>query len=481
MAFGLFKKKEAADLILINGRIKTLLIDDPEVESLAVRDGKIIAMGDQEGILEDFEDQQTELIDLEGGVVLPGFILMEENLVMDCFKDLCYFIKESLDLEALKESLEKELLTKNYVFGYGYHPRVVSGFTPEEMRDVLDEISLDKPIVLLSSGGFQVWLNSIALEQVKSIAEEEGVAQITLPYIVGVLELLDFEKLQENIFNQAKAYCQEGFTAFFDLGTPDYFQSLYQEALVGFYQEGFLKQRFYGSLLINREVDPKGLAQKLMQNRTLCAELDGFINFNLLHLLVKEDREPGLGLSRNGLHEVVIAASERDFDLYLESLGPDSLRLSLEVFDEVRGSGYRKNILMLATDETITDDMKEEFISLEDIHVIAKDRETIESNTEIARYREAESLENYTDKMNIEAAILLGEEDKLGALDLGHYADFVIFNGDPFKEDVKVVMTILGGEIVYDVEEDLASNWYIEYQKTHLGQEVLGEFQEEDD
>lgn len=83
--------------------------------------------------------------------------------------------------------------------------------------------------------------------------------------------------------------------------------------------------------------------------------------------------------------------------------------------------------------------------------------------------------------MNIEAAILLGEEDNLGALDLGHYADFAIFNGDPFKEGAKVVMTILGGEIVYDAEEDLDSNWYIEYQKTHQGQEVLGEFQEEDD
>lgn len=77
MAFGLFKKKEVADLILINGKIRTLLIDDPEVESLAISGGRIIAMGDQEGILSDFEDEQTELIDLEGGVVLPGFILMK--------------------------------------------------------------------------------------------------------------------------------------------------------------------------------------------------------------------------------------------------------------------------------------------------------------------------------------------------------------------------------------------------------------------
>lgn len=481
MAFGLFKKKEAADLILINGTIRTLLVDDPEVQSLAVRDGKILAMGDQEEILADFEDDQTELIDLEGGVVLPGFILMRENLVMDCFQDLCYFIDESWDLETLKESLKQELEKGDYIFGYGYHPRVVSDLGPEEMRAVLDEVSSEKPLVLLSSGGFQVWLNSFALEQVKAVAEEEGVAQITLPYIVGVLELLDFERLQEKILEQAKHYCQEGVSSLFDLGTPDYFQSLYQEALVGFYQEGFLKQRFYGSLLINREVDPNGLAQKLMQNRTLCAELEGFINFNLLHLLVKEDKEPGLGLSKEGLHEVVLAASERDFDLYVETLGPESLRQTLEVFDEVRGSGYRKNLLMLATEETITDEMRDEFISLDDIHVQAKEKAGFDKKKTMATYRDARSMEEYTDMMNIETASLLGEEDKLGALDLGHYGDFAIFDVDPFQGKANLVMTILGGQVVYDQEEDQTANWYKDYQKIHLGEEELGDFEKMED
>ena len=478
MAFGLFKKKEAADLILINGEIRTLLVDDPSVDSLAVLDGRIIAMGNQEEILADFEDQHTELIDLEGGVALPGFILMKENLVMDCFQDLCYFIGEAWDLDTLKEALGKELENQDYIFGYGYHPRVVTDLTPEEMRDVLDDVSMSKPIVLLSSGGFQVWLNTLALEQVKAVAEQEGVAQITLPYIVGVLELLDFERLQERILEKAKYYCQQGVTSLFDLGTPDYFQSLYQEAIVGFYQENFLKQRFYGSLLINREVDSKGLAQKLMQNRTLCAELEGLINFNLLHLLVREDKEPGLGLSKDGLHEVVFAASERDFDLYVETLGPESLRRTLEAFDEVRGSGYRKNLLMLATNETITSEIKEEFISLDDIHVLPKDEYGFDKEKEMVTYKESTSMEYYTDKMNIEAAILLGKEDNLGALDLGHYADFAIFDRDPYQEDAQVVMTILSGEIVYDWEEDRESNWHKEYQNVHEG---FGNLQDQED
>ena len=96
-------------------------------------------------------------------------------------------------------------------------------------------------------------------------------------------------------------------------------------------------------------------------------------------------------------------------------------------------------------------------------------------------YRDAKSMEEYTDKMNIEGGILLGEEDKLGPLDLGHYGDFAIFDGDPFQGNANVVMTILGGQVVYDQEEDKNSNWYIDYQRTHLGEDGLGDFQEMED
>jgi cytosine/adenosine deaminase-related metal-dependent hydrolase len=99
----------------------------------------------------------------------------------------------------------------------------------------------------------------------------------------------------------------------------------------------------------------------------------------------------------------------------------------------------------------------------------------------MATYRDARSMEEYTDRMNIEAAILLGEEDKLGALDLGNYGDFAVFDGDPFQGKANVVMTILGGQVVYDQEEDKTSDWYKDYQKTHLGEDDLGDFEDMED
>ena len=184
--------------------------------------------------------------------------------------------------------------------------------------------------------------------------------------------------------------------------------------------------------------------------------------FNLLHLLVKEDREAGLGFSKEALRELVMVASERDFDLYLETLGLEALEKTLEVFDDVRGLGYRKNIFMMTTDQIISEEMKEEFFSLDDIHIL-----NLEKNEE-SSYKSALSMEEFTDKMNITAATLLGEEDKLGALDVGYYADFAVFDKDPFEEKAQVVMTLIGGEVVYDLEEDKELNWYDEYLKKQI-------------
>ncbi|MBN2350795.1 MAG: amidohydrolase [Bacteroidales bacterium] len=65
-------KKQEADLVITNGKIYTA---DPEftiVESLAIKKGKIIALGTSEEILKTFSAAQT--IDLQGQTAYPGFI-----------------------------------------------------------------------------------------------------------------------------------------------------------------------------------------------------------------------------------------------------------------------------------------------------------------------------------------------------------------------------------------------------------------------
>src|SRR5436309_13767624 len=62
-----------ADTIFVGGNIVTVNPAQPEVEALAVKDGKILALG-KFSQLEKFKGSQTQIADLKGKALLPGFI-----------------------------------------------------------------------------------------------------------------------------------------------------------------------------------------------------------------------------------------------------------------------------------------------------------------------------------------------------------------------------------------------------------------------
>ncbi|MFC1575987.1 amidohydrolase family protein, partial [Gemmatimonadota bacterium] len=64
---------ETADLVLHGGKVVT--VDDavPDGEAVAVRDGKILAVGSNSEI-DAYIGTDTEVIDLEGRLAIPGFI-----------------------------------------------------------------------------------------------------------------------------------------------------------------------------------------------------------------------------------------------------------------------------------------------------------------------------------------------------------------------------------------------------------------------
>ena len=65
--------KEFADLIIHGGTIYTVDSLNSKVESVAVKDGKIYKVGNFEKIRQ-FAAQSTNIINLEGKTMIPGFI-----------------------------------------------------------------------------------------------------------------------------------------------------------------------------------------------------------------------------------------------------------------------------------------------------------------------------------------------------------------------------------------------------------------------
>lgn len=67
---------QQADLIFENGSVYTVDTTHSQAEAVAVKDGKIVYVGNNSG-LKDWRGKETQVIDLKGKMLLPGF---KENL-----------------------------------------------------------------------------------------------------------------------------------------------------------------------------------------------------------------------------------------------------------------------------------------------------------------------------------------------------------------------------------------------------------------
>src|SRR6202140_2357058 len=65
--------KNAADMVVIHGRIYTLDSKQPWAQALAIRGDKIVAVGDN-ATIEKFRGARTKVIDAAGQLVLQGFV-----------------------------------------------------------------------------------------------------------------------------------------------------------------------------------------------------------------------------------------------------------------------------------------------------------------------------------------------------------------------------------------------------------------------
>ncbi|KJF78102.1 hypothetical protein UA45_08405 [Morganella morganii] len=63
--------KRVASKIFINGDIHTVDRENPVARAVAVRDGKFIAVGTNDEVMQ-FRNEEAEIIDLKGQVIIPG-------------------------------------------------------------------------------------------------------------------------------------------------------------------------------------------------------------------------------------------------------------------------------------------------------------------------------------------------------------------------------------------------------------------------
>ena len=156
--------KPVADAVVLHGKVYTLNPVKPWTEAVAVRAGKIVAVGTDYEI-EKLRGEGTRVIDAAGNLVLPGFV--------DCH---IHFLDGSLslgrvNLEGAKDAADIQQRLKDYaaknpgdgwILGRGWD-YAMFGAAALPDKKYLDEIFPDRPVFLEGYDGHTYWANSKAL------------------------------------------------------------------------------------------------------------------------------------------------------------------------------------------------------------------------------------------------------------------------------------------------------------------------------
>jgi predicted amidohydrolase YtcJ len=153
-----------AALAFVNGAVHTMDPRRPTAGAVAVRDGRITVVGTDDEIRDEV-GPRTEVIDLRGRALLPGFQDAHVHPPSGGLEML------ACDLNPGNTRADYEAIVAAYAAGHPDEPWIVGGGwkmsafprgTPT--KDVLDAIVPDRPIFLPNRDGHGVWVNSRALE-----------------------------------------------------------------------------------------------------------------------------------------------------------------------------------------------------------------------------------------------------------------------------------------------------------------------------
>ena len=475
MAFGFFKKNETADLIFHNAHIFTQDPELPWADAVACRGEKIMGAGNLEG-MEALVDKHTQVIDLEGKYLFPGFIDVHRSPVLKVFDGKFLDLSECTSMEEILDAVAdwaEDNPDDEIVFGYGYRDDLMpdDDAAAEEVSaddEVLGSASAallsqaceDRPVLLLCQNCIDCWTNLAADEIIMAAAEEEVVETITVSYILNLLIPFDFEEVENDVKQEIEALSDSWFTTTLNLGTPDYFENLYQDSLIGLYNEGEIRQRFFGSYYMNRPLMPQPLVHRLMNRRTNCLELNGLLNAETLYINLDNETSP-VPFSQDALNTIVSEVSDKSFGIFIEAIGRSDLIMAYDALEHVREKGYR-NTFVIASDYALT---QEELFERSASATACKTWGTnLLSDRSI--YGEISSAQGVIDQLTTEAAKIIGMQNSLGSIQSGKLADFVIFDENPLDCEVMLIprlhasMTVLNGEIVYDSNAENDMEFY---------------------
>lgn len=160
-----------ADLVLLGGRVVT--VDDavPEGEALAVRGDRIAAVGST-GDIERYVGPDTEVIELDGRLAVPGFIEGHGHFMGVGDAQMILKLGESENWNRIVDLVAEavaEAPAGAWIEGRGWHQEKWDEVPPGAVEGLphhlgLSEVSPEHPVLLRHASGHAAFANALAME-----------------------------------------------------------------------------------------------------------------------------------------------------------------------------------------------------------------------------------------------------------------------------------------------------------------------------
>ena len=157
-------RADSADIVFTNTRVYTLNDAAPWAEAVAIRGDTIVYVGSAAGA-EALAGKATERVDLNGQLMLPGFIdthvhplaggAYAKALSLDTSGTVDEWVQAIADYAA--EKPDQEIL-----FGYGFLATTFGPVGPT--RQLIDRVVPDRPVLMMDEGFHAAWANTATLE-----------------------------------------------------------------------------------------------------------------------------------------------------------------------------------------------------------------------------------------------------------------------------------------------------------------------------
>lgn len=161
------KKTDFADTVLHNGRIYTVDPSHQWAQAIAIREGKIAAVGTDSNV-KSWIGPDTRVVDLKGTMVMPGINDVHVHPILGGRADLfeCHFLP-TLSLEevlAVVRADARKAQPDAWIVGGSWGSNFTTTLSSLETLRALDEASEGHPVLLRDDSVHNRWVNSRALE-----------------------------------------------------------------------------------------------------------------------------------------------------------------------------------------------------------------------------------------------------------------------------------------------------------------------------